>query len=166
MRLLNKARSLFLWIGVLLCPHVAAFGQQLYWSDFGGNSMANQSVGHIALDGAGSVVIHRTSQPFGMATDDASGQVYWLEGAGSVVTSNPALSNPHTLAAPTGSGVLNLAIDPAADLVLWTAYSNSTIERARLSDGAPLGSFATGGQSARRHRCRPDFSQSLLDRRQ
>ena len=109
--------------------------------------MANQSVGYVALDGTGSVVIHRTSSPFGMATNDASGQIYWLEGAGSVVTSNTALSNPHTLATPTGSGTLNLAIDPAADLVLWTDYSNSKIDRARLSDGTPLGSFATGGQA-------------------
>src|SRR5438046_1536455 len=116
-RLFNKARTLFIGICMLLCPCVATFGQQLYWSDVGANSMANQSVGHVTLDGTSSVVIHRASTLVVMATDDASGQVFWLEGAGSVVTSNPALSNPHTLAAPTGSGVLNLAIDPAADLV-------------------------------------------------
>ena len=142
---LRSLLVLILWIGMLLCPVAAAFGQQLYWSDFGGNSMANQSVGHVALDGTGSVVVHRTLAAFGMATNDVSRQAYWLEGAGSVITSDANLSNAHTLAPPTGSGGLNLAIDPAADLVLW-AFSNSTIERTRLSDGAPIGSFATGGQ--------------------
>jgi hypothetical protein len=147
MRLYKNVRTFLLSTGIILCPSVAAFGQQLYWSDFGANSAGDQSVGHVALDGTGNVVIHRTLAPVGMAANSASGQVYWLEGAGSVVTSNSALSNPHTLVAPTGSGVLNLAIDPAADIVLWTAYSNSTIERARLSDGASLSSFVTGGQA-------------------
>ena len=95
----------------------------------------DQSVGHVALDGTGSVTIHRTTSPFGMATLDSSGQVYWLEGAGLVINSNADLSNPHALTMPTVSGLLNLAIDPAADIVLWTGYSPPSIRRARMSDG-------------------------------
>ena len=94
MRLFIKSRSLFLSISMLLCPCVAAFGQQLYWSDFIGSS-----VGHVGLDGTGSVVIDRLYAPLGMDTVDSSGQVYWLEYGGSVITSDPDLSNPHTLAA-------------------------------------------------------------------
>lgn len=67
-----------------------------------------------------------------MATLDSSRQVYWLEGAGLVTNSNADLSNSHALSTPTFAGLLNLAIDPAADIVLWTGYSTPGIQRARL----------------------------------
>ena len=83
-----------------------------------------------------------------MATNDLSRQVYWLEGAGLVTNSSADLSNPHALTVPTANGILNLAIDPAADIVLWTGYSPPSIRRARLSDGTSLGSISlTSGQT-------------------
>ena len=70
-----------------LCAPAPLPAQQLYWSQFGSQHCLVSQVGHVNLDGSGSVTFVQPSQVFGMETLNATRQVYWIDdGAGSSLT--------------------------------------------------------------------------------
>jgi hypothetical protein len=141
MRLATFARCV---AAVWIClPAALSRAQQLYWSQFG----TPRQVGHVSLNGTGSVTLIQTDQVLGMETLDATQKVYWADNdAATIVRANADFSGVTTLV--TGLGAqshLNLALDPAANLIFWSNSGAGTIGRASLSGGPIIGTFTSPG---------------------
>jgi hypothetical protein len=120
-----------------------ADGQQVYWSQY----TTDPLVGRINVDGSGAATtLPLAHSPIGLAAVSQTRQIYWYEhDVGQIVRSNAELTQvtPVVNGLPA-SGVFNVAVDPAADLVFWT-MGNSSIGRASLSSGNLLSAFPSPG---------------------
>jgi hypothetical protein len=117
------------------------FGQQVYWSQTSSQGL----IGRVNADGTGSISVTSAQATFGMEALPSHPYVYWLDATSRTIRrANRDLSGdvPWVTGLPPNTS-LNVAIDPAADLLVWTETSTNRLGRARLSDGAHLGTFAS-----------------------
>lgn len=130
-----------------LCTPALSSAQQLFWSQFGSQVGSVSQLGRMNLDGSGSITLVQSNEVAGMETLSATRQVYWIDnGAAAIMRANADFSGVTRLVAGLGGGNhLNLALDPAADLIFWSNSERGTIGRANLRGGPILGTFASAG---------------------
>lgn len=137
--------ALCLVVGLLFAASASA-DDNLYWSNYGGNSLAGAFLG----GGSGFAIAPAPmtpDEPDGAAFDSTTGRVFWANlGADTISSANldgSAAANLNTAGATVDepSGV---AIDPAAGKIYWANQGADTISWANL-DGSGGGNLDTAG---------------------